>query len=70
VKSLASVSVAALLIGTFATAGEPTARAPVPTGTPQPDDQDRRPERPVSERYAQIRAECEAQLATYRQAAA
>jgi thiol-disulfide isomerase/thioredoxin len=69
VKSLASVGVAALLIATFARAGDPTAPAAAPARTPQSDDQDRRPERPIAERYAQIRAECEAQLAANRQAA-
>ncbi len=68
-KSLASVGLAALLIATFARAGDPTARAAAPARTPQSDDQSRRPERPIGERVAQIQAEFEAQLAASRQAA-
>jgi hypothetical protein len=66
VKSLASVGLAAFLIATFARTGDPTARAAAAAKTPQSDDHDRRPERPIAERYAQIRAEFAAQLAAYR----
>jgi hypothetical protein len=68
VKSLASVGVAALLIATFARADDPTAQTAGPARTPQADVPDRRPEQPIAELYAQIRAECEAQLSAYYQA--
>jgi peroxiredoxin len=59
VRSIASVGYALLLIATLAWAAE----------TPKSDAQGVRPERPIAERYAQIRAEFEAQLAADRQAA-
>jgi thiol-disulfide isomerase/thioredoxin len=69
VKSLASVGVAALLIATLARADDPTAQSPAPAKTPQSDGPDRRPERPIAERSAQIRAEFQAEQAASRQAA-
>jgi thiol-disulfide isomerase/thioredoxin len=69
VKSLASVGLAVLLIATFARADDPTARAAASAKTPQSDDPDRRPQRPIAERYAQILAEFEAQQAANRQSA-
>jgi peroxiredoxin len=64
------VGLTALLISSFARAGDPTARAVASASTPHSDDPDRWAERPVAERAAQIRAEFEAQLAASRQAAA
>jgi hypothetical protein len=69
-KSLASVGFAALLIVTFARAGEQKAVSAVSAETPKSENQGARPERSIAERYAQIQAECEAQLAAANQAAA
>jgi hypothetical protein len=51
----------------FARAANRTARAAA--RTPRSDDPDRRPERPIAKRCAQLRAEFEAELAAYAQAA-
>jgi hypothetical protein len=51
VRSLALVSFAALLIATFATAGEQQASPPVPAETPSSNDKAARPDRPIAERY-------------------
>jgi hypothetical protein len=64
-RSLAWVGLAILLVTPVASADEPTTRSAV-ADTPKFDDQIRRPEKPIAKRYAQIRAEFEAQLAAYR----
>ena len=63
--SLALAGVTALLVTPVARADEPTARSAAFTETSKSDDQGRRSEMPIAKRYAQIRAEFEAQQAVY-----
>ena len=67
-NSLASAGLAAVLIATFTRADDPTARAAASAKTPMSDDHSSRPEEPIAKRYAQIRGEYEAQLASAREA--
>lgn len=69
-RPLVSVGFALLVIAPFASAGARTALSAASAESPGSDDQGARPERPSAERYAQIRAEFEAERATSRQAAA
>jgi thiol-disulfide isomerase/thioredoxin len=70
VRSLALAGLAVLLVAPAARAGEGTALLAVSVGTPESDDQKKQPEQPIAERYAQIQAECAAQLRAANQAAA
>ncbi len=67
-KSLASLGLAALLIATYTRADDPTAQAAASAKTPMSDDHSGRPEEPIAKRYAQIRAEFEAQQDSVREA--
>ena len=57
-SSLALAGLAVLLVAPAARAGEGTALSAVAVETPQSDDQNKQPEQPIAERYAQIQAEC------------
>ncbi len=69
-SSLALAGLAVLLVTPAARAGECTAVSAVAVETPEFDDQKKQPEQPIAERYAQIQAECAAQLRAANQAAA
>jgi thiol-disulfide isomerase/thioredoxin len=68
-RPIALAGLAALLVGTVTSADEATAQSAVAAGTSTSNDQRSRSEGSIAERYAQIRAEFEAQQAAHRQAA-
>jgi thiol-disulfide isomerase/thioredoxin len=65
VRSRPLAGVALLAIASTVTADEPTAPAPSPAQASQPDGQPRPSEGSIAERFAQLRAESEAQRAAY-----
>jgi thiol-disulfide isomerase/thioredoxin len=69
VRSLALAGLAALLVTSVGGADEPTALSAASAEKSMSDDQSRRPEEPIAKRYAQIRAEFEAEQDSYRRAA-
>ena len=69
-KPLALAGLVVLLVNLVTNANEPAApRKAASAETQKPDDQMKSSRRPIAEQYAQIRAEYEAELAHYRQAA-
>jgi thiol-disulfide isomerase/thioredoxin len=69
VRPLALAGLAVLLVAPAARAGERTDFSAISAEAQEPDHQAARPGRPIADRYAQIRAEFEAQRVAYRQAA-
>jgi thiol-disulfide isomerase/thioredoxin len=68
-RPIALAGLTALLVATVTSADEPTAQSAVAAGTSKSDNQRSRSEGSIAERYAQIRAEFDAQQAADRQAA-
>jgi peroxiredoxin len=68
-RPIALAGLTALLVAAVTSADEPTAQSAVAAGTSKSDNQRSRSQGSIAERYAQIRAEFEAQQAAHRQAA-